>query len=101
MTHLEKLAKAYEVENFFDYIIESQATGNFKQVRDLARELDADERKMLVDYCVECGCYGMEALRNIISDTHESEKLATALSNASKQAYCDGFNDAKKQFGLI
>lgn len=64
MTHLEKLAKDYEVENFFDYIIESQANGNFSQVRELAKEL---KRKELMEFAlyatIEGGVYGYEAIR--------------------------------------
>ena len=65
MTHLERLAKAYEVENFFDYIISSQMNGNFEQVRELAKKLN---RKELVQFCAYAVGYpyGLEAMRTLM-----------------------------------
>lgn len=62
MTHLERLAKAYEVENYFDYIITSQMNGNFEQVRELAKKLKRNELVQFVSYCHTCGGkYGIAA----------------------------------------
>ena len=65
MTHLEKLAKSYEVENYFDYIIESQMNGNFEQVRELAKRLKRNE---LVRFCAyACAdIVGREAMRTLM-----------------------------------
>lgn len=60
MTHLERLAKAYEVENFFDYIIESQMNGHIEQVRELAKKLKRNELVWFISYCHTCGSrYGI------------------------------------------
>lgn len=67
MTHLEKLAKSYEVDNFFDYIIESQINGNFSQVRDLFGELTKKERYAFIAYANDMGQYGRETVQNILS----------------------------------
>lgn len=62
MTHLERLAKNYEVENFFDYIIESQMNGNLEQVRELAKKLKRNELVWFVSYChTSGGKYGIAA----------------------------------------
>lgn len=53
MTHLEKLAKAYEVENFFDYIIESQVNGNLNQVKELAKKLKRNELVRFTAYALK------------------------------------------------
>lgn len=65
MTHLERLAKAYGVENYFDYIISSQMNGNFEQVRELAKKLKRNE---LVRFCVyACGSiYGAQAINTLM-----------------------------------
>lgn len=56
MTHLERLAKKYELNAngiaFFDYIIESQANGDFEQVRNLAKELKRNELVMFCEYAL-------------------------------------------------
>lgn len=65
MTHLEKLAKSYEVENFFDYIIESQINGNFRQVRKLYCEMTGKDRKAFYHYAKEMGEYGEETLATL------------------------------------
>ena len=65
MTHLEKLAKYYGVENFFDYIITSQMNGNFEQVRELAKKLKRNE---LVHFCAYAcaNIVGREAMRTLM-----------------------------------
>lgn len=69
MTHLEKLAKDYEVENFFDYIIESQANGNFSQVRELAKELKRNELVRFTVYALKYyGEYGHATVANLSQD---------------------------------
>lgn len=71
MTHLERLAKSYEVENFFDYIIESQANGNLSQVRELAKELNRKELVMFCAYALSDeygGKYGQEAVTTLWKD---------------------------------
>lgn len=55
MTHLERLAKAYEVENFFDCIIESYINGNRDQVIELAKKLKRNELVNFVWYALEYG----------------------------------------------
>ena len=69
MTHLEKLAKDNEVENFFDYIIESQANGNFSQVRELAKELKRNELVRFTAYALKYyGEYGRATVANLSQD---------------------------------
>lgn len=69
MTHLEKLAKDYEVENFFDYIIESQANGNFSQVRELAKKLKLNELVQFTAYALKYyGEYGRATVANLSQD---------------------------------
>lgn len=65
MTHLEKLAKSYGVENYFDYIITSQMNGHFDQVRELAKKLKRNE---LVQFCAYAvgRSYGLEAMRTLM-----------------------------------
>lgn len=66
MTHLEKLAKEYEADNYFDYIIESQANGNFSQVRKLAKRLKRNELAMFCMYALmEYG--GKEAQDTVVT----------------------------------
>lgn len=67
MTHLEKLAKSYEVEDFFDYIIESQINGNFSQVRELFNEMTKKDRYAFIAYAQDMGGYGRIAVQNILS----------------------------------
>ena len=55
MTHLDKLAKSYEVDNFFDYIIESYLNGNFTQVKELAKKLKRAEFAQFCWYAIEYG----------------------------------------------
>ena len=69
MTHLEKLAQDYEVENFFDYIIESQANGNFSQVRELANKLKRKELVRFTAYALKYyGEYGRATVANLSQD---------------------------------
>ena len=67
MTHLEKLAKSYEVDDFFDYIIENQINGNFTDVRELFNELTKKERYAFIAYAQDHGQYGREAVQNILN----------------------------------
>lgn len=67
MTHLEKLAKYYGVESYFDYIIASQMNGNFEQVRELAKKLKRNELVQFVSYCHTCGGkYGIAACATLM-----------------------------------
>lgn len=69
MTHLERLAKAYEVENFFDYIIESQVNGNFNQVKELAKKLKRNELVHFTAYALKYwGEYGRATVANLSQD---------------------------------
>lgn len=69
MTHLERLAKAYEVENFFDYIINSQANGNFSQVREFAKKLKRNELVQFTAYALKYyGEYGRATVANLSQD---------------------------------
>ena len=47
---LKALAKSYEVENFYDYIIESYVNGNFTQATELIREMSRRDRAQLLVY---------------------------------------------------
>lgn len=67
MTHLQKLAKSYELEindhSFFDYIIETLVNGNFSSIPELVRQLTKKEYGQLIDYCHEYGgLYGQELI---------------------------------------
>lgn len=64
---LEKLAKSYEVENFFDYIIESQINGNLSQVRELFNEMSKKDRYAFIAYAQSMGQYGRETVQNILN----------------------------------
>lgn len=59
MTHLQRLAKSYELEvndySFFDYIIETLANGNFSSIPELVRKLTRKEYGQLISYCYEYG----------------------------------------------
>lgn len=59
MTHLQKLAKSYELEvndySFFDYIIETLANGNFSSIPELVRKLTRKEYGQLIGYCYKYG----------------------------------------------
>lgn len=70
MTHLERLAKSYEVDNFFEYIVESQINGNISQVRELAKKLKRNELVMFCNYALSgfYGKYGREAVRTLMGD---------------------------------
>ena len=69
MTHLEKLAKAYEVEDFFDYIILSQANGNISQVRELAKKLKRNELVRFTAYALKYyDEYGRATVANLSQD---------------------------------
>lgn len=69
MTHLERLAKSYEVENFFDYIINSQANGNHQQVRELAKKLKRNELVRFTAYALKYfGEYGRATVANLSQD---------------------------------
>lgn len=68
MTHLQRLAKSYELEvndySFFDYIIETLANGNFSSIPELVRKLTRKEYGQLISYCYEYGGqYGQELIR--------------------------------------
>lgn len=68
MTHLQKLAKSYELEvndySFFDYIIETLVNGNFSSIPELVQELTRKEYGQLISYCHEYGGqYGQELIR--------------------------------------
>lgn len=63
--HLKELAESYEVGNFYDYIIENQANGNFSQVCELFFELTPDERNDFYDYAKNNTPYGPEAIETI------------------------------------
>lgn len=64
-SHLKELAESYEVENFYDYIIETQANGNFSQVCELFFELNPEERNAFYDYAKVNAPYGPEAIETI------------------------------------
>ena len=69
MTHLERLAKAYEVENFFDYIIQSQVNGHFSQVRELAKKLKRNELVRFTAYALKYyDKYGRATVANLSQD---------------------------------
>lgn len=55
MTHLEKLEKEYEVDSFFDYIIESYVNGLNSQVKELSCLLTRKELLEFIDYLNEIG----------------------------------------------
>lgn len=38
------------IENYFDYIIESQINGNHSQVKDLFKKLNADQKRLFMAY---------------------------------------------------
>ena len=64
MTHLQKLAKSYELEvndySFFDYMV----NGNFSSIPELVRQLSKKEYGQLIDYCHEYGGrYGQELIK--------------------------------------
>lgn len=68
MTHLQRLAKSYELEvndySFFDYIIETLVNGNFSSIPELVRELTRKEYGQLISYCHEYGGQsGQELIR--------------------------------------
>lgn len=68
MTHLQKLAKSYELEvndySFFDYIIETLVNGNFSSIPGLVRQLTKKEYGQLIDYCHEYGgTYGQKLIK--------------------------------------
>lgn len=64
---LKQLAKSYEVENFFDYIIESYINGNFSQVRELFNEMSKKDRYAFIAYAQDMGEYGRRAVQNILN----------------------------------
>lgn len=68
MTHLQKLAKGYDLENndysFFDYIIDTLANGNFSSIPKLVKQLTRKEYGQLIDYCHEYGGqYGQKLIQ--------------------------------------
>ncbi len=40
----------YEVDNIFEYMVETYINGNFDTFRELYRELDKDARKDFIDF---------------------------------------------------
>lgn len=67
MTHLQRLAKSYELEvndySFFDYIIETLVNGNFSSIPELVRKLTRKEYGQLISYCYEYGgLYGQKLI---------------------------------------
>lgn len=67
MTHLEKLAKSYEVDNFFDYIIEKQYIGAIAYVRELFKKMRVKDRYTFIAYAMEQGEDGIKTVRNILN----------------------------------
>lgn len=60
--NLQALSKSYEVDNFYDYIIESYTNGNFLSVPKLIREMRRRDRAQLLNL-VSGGVYD-HALRH-------------------------------------
>ena len=49
----KKCLKDYEfhsIENYFDYIIDSQINGNSSQVKDLFKKLSSDQKRLFFAY---------------------------------------------------
>lgn len=65
MTHLEKLAKKYECENFFELIIEKQLLGYPEWVRKYASELTRQELVLFCAYALSDE-YGSEAAHKAV-----------------------------------
>jgi len=45
-----KMYEFYSIENYFDYIIESQINGNSSQVKDLFKKLSGDQKRLFFAY---------------------------------------------------
>tara|TARA_R110000744_G_scaffold378325_1_gene494295 strand:- start:276 stop:494 length:219 start_codon:yes stop_codon:yes gene_type:complete len=49
----QKDLKDYEfkaIENYFDYIIDTEINGNYSQLKELIKKLSQDQKKLLWDY---------------------------------------------------
>ena len=49
----KKTLKDYEfkaIENYFDYIIDTEINGNYSQLKELIKKLSQDQKKLLWDY---------------------------------------------------
>lgn len=53
LTHLERLAKSYEVENYLDYILETLLNGNFSEIEGLTKQLKRNELVELTAYAMQ------------------------------------------------
>lgn len=53
LTHLERLAKSYEVENYLDYILETLLNGNFSEIEWLTKQLKRNELVELTAYAMQ------------------------------------------------
>ena len=47
---VEQQCKCYEVDNIFEYMVETYINGNFSTFRELHKELRKDARKDFIDY---------------------------------------------------
>lgn len=54
MTHLDKLAKSYEVENYLEYIVEVYINGNFSYIGGLTKKLKRNEIPLLMEVARAC-----------------------------------------------
>lgn len=54
---LKQLEKAYEVEDFYGYIVENLECGNFSSTPELLREMRRRDRAVFL-MCVASGVYG-------------------------------------------
>ena len=45
--------KYYEVENIFDYMVETYINGNVSHLKELYKELNRDARRLFIEYCFE------------------------------------------------
>ncbi len=41
----------YEVENIFDYMVETYINGNISHLKGLYKELNRDSKRLFVEYC--------------------------------------------------
>ena len=80
---LESLAKKYEVDNFFDYICETQLNGNKKSALDLFYEMGPKDRVDFMNelnYCTFMEAFGdgewqMDMLHDILYSLHEKGRI--------------------------
>lgn len=47
---VEQQCKCYEVDNIFEYMVETYINGNFSTFRELYKELRKDARKDFIDF---------------------------------------------------